>query len=58
MKLRNIGKEQLFFKFIHKNTTTSEYILDQEYWADCFNRDGDVEEVYLDFTYFNGFLDG
>ena len=58
IKLKNIGKDKLFFKFIYKNYTDFDYILSQEYWAYWIDRAGHTQEVFIDYSYFNGFLDG
>jgi len=34
LRVRNIGHEKLYLKFIYKNVTSYEYTLDQEYWTE------------------------
>ena len=58
IKLKNIGKEKLYLKFIFKNITSTDYDVEQQFWANCRFRDGEVATIFIDNSYFNGFLDG
>ena len=49
IKLKNIGKETLYLKFIFKNNTESDYDISQQYWADCREPDGDVQPIFIDY---------
>lgn len=58
IQLRNIGKEKLYLKLIFKNVTSASYDVNQQYWADCMTSSGEIHPIFIDYSYYNGFLDG
>ena len=58
INLKNIGKEILFLKVIYTTTYLTEYDLDQERWSEWRDSNGDIKPAFIDYSFYNGFLDG
>ena len=58
LNLKNIGKEILYIKVIYDSTDSVEYSLDQETWQEWRDSNGDIIPAFIDYSFYNGFLDG